>query len=70
MEFLGSTLLWPYIQSVIDMDYVYWCCCYVGPVCTESACVLDSVTCFVTLHRTNVKIILQHTISLGLFVEV
>ena len=29
MDFLGSTVLWPYIQ------YVRWCCCYVGPVCMQ-----------------------------------
>jgi len=33
VELLGSSLLWPYIQSVC------WCWCYAGLACTESECV-------------------------------
>jgi hypothetical protein len=48
VEFLGSAVLWPHIQSVgwcccyvgpsavlwPHIQSVGWCCCYVGPVCT------------------------------------
>jgi len=43
MEFLGITVLWPYIQSVC------WCCCYVGPVSTAFKYLCN-------LARTNYKL--------------
>ena len=45
--FLGSTVLWPYIQSVIDMDCLLVLLC--RPVCTVLYMILN------TDNKTNVK---------------